>query len=141
MLGAFIAFATVLFGRFSFCAKLGAMFGIIAGSLFAFLQGLTPGVSYPPAELLLIGVVLALLGWLFVLLAVGVWLRYGAAAIAAPALLNALITAILTVFVSNAVQQPALNWIIGLLIGLLIGALFCRFCERWPGFLKATHNG
>lgn len=140
MIGAFISFATALFGRFSFCAKIGAIVGIIAGSLFALLQGLTPGVSYTPVELLLIGVALALSGWLFVLLAVGVWLRYGAAAIAAPALLNALITAILTVFVSELVQQPALNWLIGLVIGLLIGALFCRLCERWPGFLKTARH-
>lgn len=140
MIGAFISFATALFGRFSFCAKIGAIFGIIAGSFFALLQGLTPGVSYAPVELLLIGVALALLGWLFVLLAVGVWLRYGAGAIAAPALLNALITAILTVFVSELVQQPALNWLIGLVIGLLIGALFCRLCERWPGFLKTARH-
>jgi len=141
MLGAFIAFATVLFGRFSFCAKVGAIVGIIAGSFFALLQGMTPGVSYPPPELLLIGAALALLGWLFVLLAVGVWLRYGAAAIAAPALLNALVTAILTVFVGNFVQQPALDWLIGLLIGLVVGALLCRWCGRWPGFHKATHHG
>lgn len=140
MIRAFIAAATALFGRFSFCAKIGAIVGIIAGSFFALLQGSSPAATFAPQELLLMGIALALVGWLFVLLAVGIWLRYGAAAIAGPALLNALITAILTVLVCDFFGLPALDWIFGLVIGLLVGTLLCRLCERWPVFLKGAHH-
>jgi len=131
-MAALVKLAALLFGRLSFCALMGAIIGALAGFLFAALMEEHPGHVFTNAELLQIAVPLAIACWLVVLLIVGVWLHYGAAAIAWPLLLNAFVTVLLTVWANNLIQMPAIAGIIGLLIGILVGSILCRFCGRLP---------
>lgn len=140
MIRALIALATIVFGRFSFCAKSGAIVGVIAGFLFGLLQlaleeealsSGNPVHALTGQELVLIGLALGLLGWIALLMMVGVWLRYGAAAIAWPAFVNSLITALLTVLVNDRLNLPSVAGLIGLAVGLIVGTLLCLLCDRW----------
>ena len=130
-MAAFVKLAALLFGRLSFCALMGALIGVLAGFLFSALMEEHPGYTFTSAELLQIAIPLAIACWLVVLLIVGVWLHYGATAIAWPLLLNAFVTVLLTVWANNLIQMPALAAVIGLLIGVLVGTLLCRFCGRY----------
>jgi len=81
-------------------------------------------------EVVSTGVILALFGWLVVLLVAGVWLSYGVQSVALPALVNAIFTGVLVVYVNNVIQVPALAALIGLLIGVLVGTALCWLCDR-----------
>jgi hypothetical protein len=138
-MAAFVKLATLLFGRLSFCALMGALIGALAGFLFSALMEEHPGYVFSTMELLQITLPLVVICWLVVLLIVGVWLHYGVAAIAWPLLLNAFLTVLLTLWANNLIQMPVLAGLIGLLIGILVGSFLCRFCERLPG-VKVTHG-
>ena len=132
-MGALVALARVLFGRLSFCALNGGLVGAIAGLLFGLLQGEFPNQPLAIGELLPIALLLGLVGWVVVLVVVGMWIHYGAAAVAWPALLNALLTALLTVWLNNLLLRPELASLIGLLVGILVGTILCRLCARDRG--------
>ena len=124
-----VALAAALFGRLSFCALNGALIGAVVGFLFGLLQvEHTQPLSLP--EVLATGSMLGLVGWIFVLVVVGMWLHYGSSVIFWPALVNALLTGLLTAWVNNVVRNQVLATLIGILVGLLIGTLLCRFCGR-----------
>lgn len=96
----------------------------------ALLQLGHPGVVFPGSDTFKIAIILSLLGWLVVLVVVGVWRHYGILAIALPGLITAFLAAFLTVIVSNSAQIPVLSPLIGLLIGILVGVVLCRFCQK-----------
>jgi hypothetical protein len=128
-MGALVKLATALFGKLSFCALIGAIVGAIVG----FLTGLLQVEHVAPltlAEVLQVGFVLGLVGWIFVLVVVGMWLHYGTSVVFWPALLNALITGLLTVWINNIIRNQVLAALIGLFVGLLVGTLLCLWCNR-----------
>ena len=58
---------------------------MIAGFFMALLHLGHPGVAFSASDMVKIAIVLSLLGWLVVLVVVGVWRNYGVLAIALPA--------------------------------------------------------
>ncbi|HEY6045033.1 MAG TPA: hypothetical protein VIU65_00435 [Pyrinomonadaceae bacterium] len=126
----FFALAKAIFGKLPICALVGAIIGAIAGFFFGMLQLELALPVLPIIDVLKIGLLLALLGWLVVLLVVGVWLHYGVSAIALQAMINAILTAVLTVYANNIIHQPIFATLIGLLIGILVGFILCWYCRR-----------
>lgn len=124
---ALFALARALFGKLSLCALAGGIVGAVAGFLFGLVLPLYPPSTLTLPDVLKAGVVLGLAGWLLVLMVIGVWLRYGMAAIAAPALVNALLTGVLTVAFNDLAQLPAAATLIGIVIGIFVGTVLCRF--------------
>lgn len=122
--------ASPLFGRLRFCAKIGGIAGLITGTLFGIILWQNQAVAFAPADTFYIGLMLGFAAWLFILLAVGVWMRYGVSAIAFRSLMNALLTSIITVYLCNAILLPGICFIIGLLVGIIIGTFFCYLCNR-----------
>jgi|SRR5215831_15014230 len=127
---ALIALAKAVFGKLPICSLVGAIIGSIAGFLFGMLQSQAGLPIFPMIDVLRIGLLLAILGWLIVLVVVGIWLRYGAPAIALQALVNGILTAVLTVYANNLIRQPVWATIIGLVIGILVGLILCWYCRR-----------
>ncbi|MBZ0281429.1 MAG: hypothetical protein K8L97_11875 [Anaerolineae bacterium] len=125
-----ITTSKTLFGRVPFCGINGGIIGIIVGFLFGMLQLEHPDGSFTLAELVIAILLLVLVSWAFILLVVGVWLRYGAGQIALPALVNALITGTLTVLANLIVKSTALSVPLGWLIGILVGMALCWLCSR-----------
>jgi hypothetical protein len=130
------ALTKTLFGNLSFCAHIGAIIGAIAGFFFGMLQLLHPGLTLTWSDTFKIGLLLAVVGWLVVLIIVGIWLHYGVRSIAIQALINAIITSVLTVYVNNVIQLPLLSVLIGLMVGILVGSVFCRLCEYYERYYK-----
>lgn len=132
-MGAMVNLAGLLFGKLSFCAVNGALVGALAGFLFGAHLLEHPSHTLTPAEILQVALILMIVCWLVVLVIVGLWLHYGASAIAWPLLLNALLTVVLTVWLNNMIRIPEIAALIGLLAGILVGTVLCRFCGRFPG--------
>ena len=140
-MGTFVALAKAMFGKLSLCALVGGLVGAITGFFFSLFQLQNPGLVLTVLQVLAMGIELGLLGWLFVLLVVGVWLHYGAGSIAFQALVNALLTSILVVFFNNLLQLPAVAVPIGMLIGILVGYLLCILCGRYDQENLRKHHG
>ena len=133
---ALIYFWNVIFGRLPFCSLVGLVIGSIAGSLFGVFQFQSPLLTLTWQQVLVGGMLLGAVGFLYVLLLFGLWLRFGVGQIFLPALANGLITGVLTVAVNNLLHFPRVGAIVGLIIGILVGAAlcwFCWFCRPIPG--------
>lgn len=113
--------------RRSLCAASGAIAGGIVGLLVGLFQAAMPGVI-PLPDVVRAALILGLFAWLVILLIVGVWLHYGAGAIALSSLVTTLLTSLLTVYLANKIQLPVLAVWIGILVGTLVGYLLCRVC-------------
>jgi acid phosphatase family membrane protein YuiD len=135
-MGALFAFAKALFGKLPWCSLAGGIAGIITGFIFSLFQVQNPTLVLTLQELLLIAVVLGLVAWLFLLLVIGVWLKYGVGAIALQTFVTALLAAIATVYLNNIIKLPYLAVILGWLVGILIGYLLCLFCRRYSPDLR-----
>ena len=118
--------------RRSLCAVTGAIAGGLVGLIVGLFQSTMPAVLTMP-EILRVTLILGLFAWLAILLIVGVWVRYGAIAIALPSLITTFITAFLTVYLANKLQVPVLAVWLGLIVGTLVGLLLCRLC-RMPSY-------
>jgi hypothetical protein len=118
--------------RRSLCAVTGAIAGGIVGMIVGLFQAAMPVVLAMP-EILRLTLILGGFAWLVILLIVGVWLHYGAVAIALPSLITTLITAFLTVYLANKLQVALLAVWLGLVVGTLVGLLLCRLC-RMPTY-------
>lgn len=123
-----LTISNFFFGRLRFCAKIGAIAGLISGSLFGFYLAQNDAQPETAVNALYIGIYLGLAAWLFILLAVGVWMRYTVRAIAFRGLINSLLTSICTVYLCNIILLPYLCFLIGLLVGIIIGTIFCILC-------------
>jgi hypothetical protein len=132
-MGALFGLAKAIFGKFSLCSLIGGIVGAISGFLFGLLLGQFGSLVLTATEIIRIGLLLALFGWLAVLLFVGLWLRYRIATILLPSLIIAVLTAILTIYVNYLIQQPIFATLFGLLLGILIGFIICLFCRRRQG--------
>ena len=125
--------------RRSVCAASGAIAGGLAGFLFGLLLVDQPGIALSLADIVLMGALLGILGWVAILVVVGLWLHYGPSAIAAPAFVNALLTSILTVAIDAWLRVAVLCVFVGLLVGTLVGALLCSLCAPRREKGVATH--
>ena len=121
-----------LFGRLPFCCLVGAIAGAVAGAFMGLILPAIPPGAVTWAHTVEAGLMLAVAGWIAVLLIVGVWARYGVTQIWAPAAVNTVLTAILTVWVNELVRVAWLATIIGILAGVLVGLILCRLCPP-PG--------
>jgi hypothetical protein len=119
----------VLFEKLPFCSIVGALAGVVVGTLLGLSVAALPGGTPSLGDIVATAVVLGLLGWFAIILVFGVWLRYGIAQIAPPALPNALLTALLTVWINFSIRMPAIAVPIGMLAGILVGLALCRFCR------------
>ena len=133
-MGALFAFAKALFGKLPWCSLAGGVAGIITGFVFSLFQVQNPTIVLTIQQILQIAAILGLISWLFLLLVIGVWLKYGIPSIALQTFVTAFLTAFFTVYLSNVINLPYLTVILGWLVGILIGYLLCLFCRRYfPG--------
>jgi len=133
-MGALFALAKALFGKLPWCSLAGGLAGILTGFIFSLFQVQNPTIAPTMQEILLIALVLGLIAWLFLLLAIGVWLKYGISSIALQTFVTAILTAIATVYFSYLVNLPYLTVILGWIVGIFIGYLLCLFCRIYvPG--------
>jgi hypothetical protein len=133
-MGALFALAKILFGKLPWCALAGGLAGIIVGYPYSFFQVQNPTTLLTLQEVVLLAVVLGLVAWLFLLLTIGILLKYALSSIALQTFFTALLTAFLTIYVNNIINLPFLTVIFGMIIGILIGYLLCLLCRRYrPG--------
>jgi hypothetical protein len=119
----------LLFGKLPFCSVVGGVIGVLVGTFMGLSEAaLSPGMP-PLASIISNSLLLALLGWIFVVALFGVWLHYGVAQIAPPAAVNAILTSFLTVWLNLMLRMPVLATPVGLLAGILVGLILCRFCR------------
>lgn len=116
--------------RRSICAASGALAGGIAGMLFGFTQLGRQRFPIPAMIAINTGLLLGAVGWVAILIVVGLWLHYGLRTIALPALFTSLVTAVLTVLIAIQLWIAFLDVWIGLLVGTIVGAVLCRLCGR-----------
>lgn len=126
---AFSLLGQLIFGKLPFCSLVGALIGIVAGTLLGISQPALGAVMPPLNEVFTNSLLLALIGWITVVIVFGVWLRYGVATIAPPAAVNAIITAFLTTWLDLKIHQPAISPLLGMLVGILVGLILCLFCR------------
>lgn len=119
----------LLFGKLPFCSVAGALVGVIAGTLLGLCEAALPAGMPSLGDVVATALALGLLGWFSIILMFGVWLHYGIAQIAPPALPNALLTALLTVWINFLIRMPAIAVPLGMLAGILVGLMLCRFCR------------
>ena len=100
-----------------------------------------PGLVLSWADIVKVGILLGLLGWVVVLVVVGMWLRYGVRAIFLAALINAILTSVLAVYANNLIQRPTLASLIGLVVGVLVGAALCWLCGKITIRLRKLSHG
>ena len=135
-----VALSRMLFGWMSLCAASGALIGSTAGLILAGLISEFPDIAMTARTVAVAWALLALVGWLVVLLVVGGWLRYGARRVALAALVNALLTTLLVTLANLAIRQVVLAVPGGFVIGAIVGTLLCLVCGS-PTNIKAVRHG
>jgi len=112
--------------QFPFCSRVGGIAGAIVGLFFGLVQlHLDPAIVFTVGELIGIGVLLGLVGWICVLVIVGIWLHYSVRAVALLGLIISLVSGIVIVVTLNMIGFAPLGMLFGLFIGMLLGALIC----------------
>jgi hypothetical protein len=129
----FILLGQALFGQLPFCSLVGGTVGVIAGSFLGLTMDAIMAGPLSWVQIVEVGLILALVGWVTVLIVFGLWLRYGLAPLWLPAAINAVLTGILTVWVNSIVHVTIFAPLLGLAIGLMVGLILCRFC---PPFVQ-----
>ena len=124
--------------RRSLCAAAGAMVGGFSGAVMGLFLSAPNPLTLTAAETWKVGLILGLVGWVILLIVLGLWLHYGISQIAWPSLFNALLSAVLTVWVCRAVHFPVLDTLIGLLVGTLVGWVLCQLCGRYTTIVKGV---
>jgi hypothetical protein len=136
----FALLGKALFGRLPFCSLPGAAVGAFAGFVFGIVMIQAPTLKFTNVQLALIGTILGFVGFLCILVLLGLWLHYGISSIAFPALVNAILTGIAAVIVANAIHNSALSALMGFIVGILVGALLCASC-RWARWEVGGSHG
>jgi xanthosine utilization system XapX-like protein len=111
------------------CALAGVVAGIVVGFLFEMLQFAQPA-RFAIADLLRIGLLLGLVGWITVLLFLGLIAGQGDWAMVLPSLLTSVVTGLLTVAIDNALWQPVTSVFVGIIVGFLVGRMLCWACRQ-----------
>lgn len=121
------------FSKLSLCAIAGALVGFITGSLLFLIQAMEGPLVFSIAHAFEIGIAFGLLGWIFVLVVIGLWERYRISSIALPSLVSAIIVSLVTVFIENEIPGAASVFFpfIGEIVGLVIGTYSCKLCSRY----------
>ena len=127
--------------RRSLCAVTGAIAGGSAGLVLGLVQTQTPMIVLLPSQVVQVGLLLGVVAWFGLLMVVGVWLHYGIATIALPALVTSVLSSLLTIFVANQVLIPLLAVWIGLVVGTLVGLMLCRLCTSFQERMGGIEYG
>jgi hypothetical protein len=131
--------------KLTFCGHVGAIVGALVGLFFGLAQAEQDGSDLSFGQLLAIGGITGGISWAIILLVVGIWLRYGARAIALPSLVTSLVTSFLTVLFNDLVDEPSVASLIGLAVGVVVGALLCFICrpltDYWDCLKRTTDRG
>jgi hypothetical protein len=128
LMKALVTLSRVVFGRFSLCALSAAVVGAFSGMVIGLAVLERPESTLGGVEALRVGLLLGAVGWVIILLVVGLWLHYGVRDIALYALGSSLLTAVISTYACLVIATAELFPIVGLVIGLLIGALLCWIC-------------
>lgn len=136
----FILLGQALFGKLPFCALVGGVLGVVAGSFFGLVVAAVAPGGLTATQIVQAGLMLAVAGWITVLVMFGLWLRYGLAQLWVATAVNALLTSILTVWVGDLVHVAWLCPLIGLLIGVLVGLILCWLCPQFARGWSVTHG-
>jgi hypothetical protein len=121
-----VAWLSQYLRRIGVCGNAGVIVGLLAGGAIALLDFLeNPLVLANPAALR-VWVILALFGWLVLLIVFRAFVRWPLATIVVPTLVNAVLVSGLTLYVSRALGLFPWAWLLGFVIGLLLGLLLCR---------------
>jgi hypothetical protein len=128
-MGALVVLGRALFGGLGLCAMAGAIVGSLAGYFFGIVLLHVAPIGPTPQERGVAALVLAVFGWINVLVLIGWWLGYGIKNIALPALINAVLVSFLTVFIVNALGLPGWGMLLGFIIGIVVGTLLCQWCR------------
>src|SRR5438067_216631 len=138
---AFVLLGQLLFGKLPFCSLVGGMIGVVVGTLMGLSEAVLGQVMPPMTSILTNSLLLALVGWITVVVVFGLWLHYGLIQIALPAVVNAVLTSFLTVWLNLLIQLPWLAALVGLLVGILVGLILCRFCRPISKATGGLANG
>jgi hypothetical protein len=123
--------------RLGVCGNAGLIVGAIAGGILALLNFLRGGnMALTGAEVLYIGLMLTLFGWLTLLFILGALVRYPISSVAVPTFVNALLVCLLTTYVSNYSGLFVIAWLIGILVGILVGYLLCAIYKRLASAIR-----
>jgi hypothetical protein len=114
--------------RLTLCPVIGGIAGAFVGMVFGLVQLGHSSEDLSAIGLLAVAMIAGGSAWGIILVVVGLWLHYGARAIAFPALVTVLITAVLTVYANHALQLPAVAGLVGVAIALVVGFLLCLLC-------------
>jgi hypothetical protein len=130
-IAAFFKFLSRYTKRLGVCGNAGLIVGAIAGGILALLNFLRGGnIALTDAEVLYIGLMLSLFGWLTLLFILGALVRYPISSVAVPTFVNALLVCLLTTYLSNRSGLFEMAWLIGILVGILVGYLLCTIYKR-----------
>lgn len=131
-LNKWITVLAVILSRWGMCTAVGLLVGLFGGWLLMLVHcsGATGALS--PVEIVKVGLMIAVPGFLLALWILVALQRYPLAAVFFPLLLNAALTGIATAAVVSALNAWAQAVILGLLVGMLVGRLLCllRACPK-----------
>ncbi|MDB5986426.1 MAG: hypothetical protein JWR16_1479 [Nevskia sp.] len=121
-----------ILARAGLCAVSGLLIGLIAGLLLLLVSCAGAGTTLTPQQIVEVGLMVALPGFLLLVWVLVALLRYPSAAIVGPALANAVLTGVLTVALVAALHAWIHAVLLGMLVGLIVGRLLCLLggCPR-----------
>ena len=121
---------TTLLARLGVCGGAGVAVGVITGFILTVLDLIEDPLELSGLEAVATWLLLAGLGWLALIVVFTVFVRWTAASVAVPALVNSTLVTALTVVVARAAGLFTVAWLIGILAGALVGSLLCRLYNR-----------
>lgn len=125
-----LAWLTAFLARLGVCGNAGVAVGIVTGLVLTLLDLIDGPLDTDDSELVVIWLMLAFFGWLLILFLFTVFVRWSAASVAVPALVNSVLVTGLTVLASRVANLFDLAWLVGLLVGILVGYLLCSLYKQ-----------
>jgi hypothetical protein len=115
--------------RSGICAATGSIAGSMAGLLFGLSLLPVPVHTIPFRHAVIIGAILGIIAWAFVLFLLLAFEKYSPRAILLPSFVTSFLAGILTVLVVNAIHRTFLGMLLGWIIGFLVGRALCQLCK------------
>jgi hypothetical protein len=112
--------------RIGVCGNAGVIVGLLAGGAIALLDLLKHPLVLSNPEAVRTWVILALLGWLVLIVVFVGFVRWSLASVVVPTLVNAVLVSGITLYLSRALGLFPWAWLLGLVVGMVLGLLLCR---------------
>lgn len=112
--------------RIGVCGTAGVIVGLLAGGAIALLDLLKHPLVLSNPEAVRTWVILALLGWLVLIVVFVGFVRWSLASVVVPTLVNAVLVSGITLYLSRALGLFPWAWLLGLVVGMVLGLLLCR---------------